>query len=399
MNLDNILVDRIKKHALKKAEIDGVLKSNLYLDEIPKKHGEIIFAGTRKINIEQESIMVFVDDDPLYNWGHPCRYFFYHKITGELIKEVDARFPPYMFQIPPTYYPFSKTITRSRYASYPDVYSLEQNNNMQPANNKYAVLFSGASEYCHVNDLQYLYVLLTGFFNYPKENVYVLNYDGTWQYSSPNTLTDIIPILDLKYFPPLNAAGTKSELDNVFDQLKERLTENDTLFIHTNNHGDVYQNGNGENESCLCLYTPQQGTLDLYHASDFADKLAELPKFKDLIVMMEQCYSGGFGPPILKNSTAFKTCFVSACAADKTSLAGADYDPFTHQWTNTAAGINPGLLSDDGKLQQIKNFPESAAKAYDKAKDLKNIREDSPLLGDNPSGCGVKMYLGTPTLY
>jgi hypothetical protein len=75
------------------------------------------------------------------------------------------------------------------------------------------------------------------------------------------------------------------------------LKADDLLLIHTNNHG-----GHNGTESYLCTYSGPD-----YLASDFAAKLGKLPKFNCLMVMMEQCHSGGFNAPILANSTATLT--------------------------------------------------------------------------------------------
>jgi hypothetical protein len=49
--------------------------------------------------------------------------------------------------------------------------------------------------------------------------------------------------------------------------------------------------------------------------------LATLPPYRALIVMMEQCGSGGFGPNILESSTAGTTSFAAACLAWTSSYA------------------------------------------------------------------------------
>jgi len=73
----------------------------------------------------------------------------------------------------------------------------------------------------------------------------------------------------------------------------------------------------------LCTYSGAD-----YYASDFGAKLAELPKFLHLVVMMEQCHSGGFNQPILDNSPATHTSVASACLEPNNSIGGAHFDPF-----------------------------------------------------------------------
>jgi hypothetical protein len=83
----------------------------------------------------------------------------------------------------------------------------------------------------------------------------------------------------------VNGPGNRAAFEAAVDALKLRLHEDDLLFIHTNNHGD-----NDGTQSFLSAY-PAWGE---YFANDFAAKLGELPRYQSLIVMMEQCNSGGF---------------------------------------------------------------------------------------------------------
>ena len=117
----------------------------------------------------------------------------------------------------------------------------------------------------------------------------------------------------------------------------------DLLFIHANNHGDTDTNGAyigypGSFPSGANVDWSQQW-VNLY-ASTFANLLATLPPFRALIVMMEQCGSGGFGPNILESSTTGTTSFAAACLAWTSSYAatylGAPWDGFAYdgspQW-------------------------------------------------------------------
>jgi hypothetical protein len=62
------------------------------------------------------------------------------------------------------------------------------------------------------------------------------------------------------------------------------------VLIHMNNHGgDAMAYG----EPWLCGY-PNFGLV--YKASDFGQRVADLPKCRSLIVAMEQCFSGGPSP-------------------------------------------------------------------------------------------------------
>jgi hypothetical protein len=166
----------------------------------------------------------------------------------------------------------------------------------------------------------------------------------------------------------VNGAGTKQAFENALDALKPKLNAEDLLLIHTNNHG-----GHNGTQSYLCTYSGVD-----YMASDFANKLNELPAIADLMVMMEQCHSGGFNDLIIEKSTAERITFSGACTEGKNSIGGADFDPFARDWIAALAGSDPygsTLLSDpdydnSGKI--------SAREAFAYADDIHNAY-DSPV--------------------
>ena len=396
--IENIL-NVIKNDAIRKATQQGIPKSNLYIDVGVFNAGDVINAGQQIINVPKPSIMVFADDDPLHNWSHPCRYILYDAMNGSFIEEINARFPPHMTKVPSSYSPFFQPITHS--SSMENLPPLVQ----QPKTNllfnkfggqRFAVLFSGASEYRHVNDLQYLYNQLTGVYKFLPENIYVLNYDGTTAYSSFTKPVDIFPIMDVPYSMPVNAAGTQSELNNVFDELKSRLKPDDLLFILTDNHGDGpignYDTGSKLTMgSSLCTYSPP-GVLINYPASEFADTLGGLPKFAQLIVLMEQCHSGGFALPIISKSPAEKTCFMASCQYDQCSLGGLYFDPFVNTWTAGISGVDESF-NNTVELFSTSQVANSVQSAFNSAKNC--VAEDIPVMSDSPSGCGSLMVLGS----
>jgi hypothetical protein len=114
--------------------------------------------------------------------------------------------------------------------------------------------------------------------------------------------------------------------------LKTKLKPDDLLFIHTNNHG-----GHNGTESDLCCY-PDYESLGV---KEFTDKLAELPKFRCLMVMMEQCHSGGFNNAVIDKSTADNTSIASACTEPNNSIGGAHFDPFARDWIAAMMGSDP----------------------------------------------------------
>lgn len=314
--------------------------TNLYiLEDIQPAQSEIM-ARHQKIPIQQPTVVVFVDDEPLANWSHDCRYLLHDADSGKLYREVKAGFPPYLVNPPDTFKafhtpvvaqnPLRKIWTQKQALMFP--WRIRKGN-------RYAILFSGASNNRHTNDLEFLYRQLVDGFYFDEDNITVLNYDGTINYAGwPQPVTSW-PGDGTAYTMPVHDAGTKQALEDAIDALKPKLKEDDLLLIHTNNHG-----GHDGTESYLCTYSGPD-----YTASDFASKLGELPAFADLIVMMEQCHSGGFNDRVIESSTAERSTFAAACTEGKSSIGGADFDPFARDWISAFAGADPygaALVSD-----------------------------------------------------
>ena len=421
------LLERIQLDAIQRMSWAKARTTNLYIATKPLRKGHVIQAHRQKIPVERETVMVFADDAPLYNWGHPCRYLLYKAKSGELYDEVKARFPPYLVEPPETYKAFYQPVVFVR----PEKWLIKRLMNWAelmggrlrsyPAQgNRYAVLFSGASNYRHVNDLEFLYRTLIDVYDFSPDCIYVLNYDGTINYSGGPKPVGNWPGDNTTYRMPANpAAGTKSALENVLDDLKGRLTRHDFLFIHTNNHGGHTGAWTGyppSTESYLCTYSGPD-----YTASDFAAKLAELPSFAQLMVMMEQCHSGGFNDPIIDNSPADETTVASACEEDRSSTAGdLIFDPFARDWIAAVTGTDPygAALAFDPDIngartrRPVLSLPWyistklkmyhgdgviSASEAFNYADTVKDPY-DTPVYYETPAGCGDDMHLGRPEL-
>ncbi len=389
------LFDKIKKDA------EGrVLKNNdgnqdflLYLDRKTFQKNDTINIITSEIKIEQPTLIVFVDDEPGKNFGHRCHYLLYNAETGEFKRKVPAKFPYFMLKKPETLELFRSSETIERYKRKKklkvtfDLGKMSAYTKLAPfplkfsiRGRRYAILFSGASNGRHVNDLEFLYRTLVDVYGYNTADIYVLNYDGTINYNQWYGETP-----PSGGFGPdgsawrmvVNGQGNQSAFQNVINDLKSRIRPWDCLLIHTNNHGGIDENG-----GFLNAYGAN------YHASDFAADLAKLPKFKTLLVFMEQCYSGSFSEPILNNSPATNTVFQAAVPGDETSAGGWPFDPWAEMWISAMAGVRGDgsalVVSPDDNLDTL----ISAWEAYDYA-----ISIDNPVISESSPGLSNKVYL------
>jgi len=316
--------------------------TNLFVLEDIQPAKSVIKAGHQTIPINQPTAVVFVDDEPMANWSHNCRYLLHDANSGKLYQEIKAGFPPYLVNPPPTFKAFHCPVVAQN--PLRKIWSLDIEDVIAfpwriPKGRRYAVLFSGASNNRHTNDLEFLYRQLVDRFYFDEDNITVLNFDGTVNYSGwPQPVTSW-PGDGTAYTMPVHNAGTKQALEDAIDALKPKLKADDLLVIHTNNHG-----GHNGTESYLCTYSGPD-----YTSSDFASKLGELPALADLVVMMEQCHSGGFNDEVIEASTADRTTFAAACTEGKNSIGSADFDPFARDWIAAIAGADPygaALASD-----------------------------------------------------
>jgi Peptidase C13 family len=351
-------------------------ESNLHIQREVMRSGQTIDARDRKIKVERDTVMVFADDAPLLNWAHPCRYVLYDAERAVPYLEVPASFPPYLIDPPDTFVPFHEPVVHARPERVWAVPWFPRYPVFLGPGHWYAVLFSGASNNRHTNDLEFLYRTLRNDYGILADRIYVLNYDGTINYSLGPHPVGNWPGDNTAYQMSVNGQGTKSEFESVIDELKKRIRPQDSLLIHTNNHGG--HNG----ESYLCTYSGSD-----YGAADFGAKLAELPKMDCLMTMMEQCHSGGFNTQVINNSPASCTSIASACVEANNSIGGADFDPFARDWISAMHQAKPdgGILPHDPDSGG--DGAVSSQEAFDYA-DSVHDPSDTPIYNENTSAGG-----------
>jgi hypothetical protein len=375
-------LERIQDDARLRLAFERPEPSNLYIETEVLRRGHTIEAQHQRIEIERDTVVVFADDEPLANWGHPCRYLLYEPENGELYRTVEAQFPPSLTDERETFKLFHEPVKFARpEILWPVAWPWWRWPKRFPGEG-YAILFSGASNNRHTNDLEFLYRVLVNDYGWDDDNIYVLNYDGSIDYSGGPHPVGNWPGDGTAYQMTVNGQGTKSEFENVIDELKGRIGPHDRLLIHTNNHGGR------DSDSYLCTYSGPS-----YYPDDFAAKLSELPNFGCLIVMMEQCYAGGFNQRIIDNSPATNTSVASAAIATQTSIGGANFDPFARDWIaamhkagpdGSALSSNPDT-SGDGRV--------TSKEAYNYA-NLVHHSHDTPNYSESATA-GGRCRLGT----
>ncbi len=400
--MSKTIKEKIKQNALEKIKRFNVKGEeeladdiNLYLfeEELPK-NSKINIDPKKKKTLTKKTAFVLLDLAPELNWGHPCKHLLFDSETGELYEETDSTFPPNNFFTENNKFEAIHTpkklpnVLEGRTLSTAEIPALT-NVLTNAQGNRYAILFSGESDNRHVNDLEFLYRTLIDVYDFSPSNIYVLNHDGTINYN--NTSSYPIgnwPGDNTPYRMQVNDGGTATALESTIDDLATKLQEDDFLLIHVNNHG--YR---ASNVSYIVTYSPI--SYGIYSSSTFANKISGLPDFAVLMVMMEQCFSGGFTDSVIVNSTAKRTHFAAACEEDRSSIGGAFFDPFALDWIAAMNGQYPNGSSLSRIVDVNQDGRISASEAFDYAY-AERDSYDTPVSAENLLGIGSHIFLGLP---
>lgn len=393
MEIKKNILSMISESLTVKTRNTNARPSNIYLNTKVMPANTEIFTGEENNHVlARNSAVAVVDLAPQYNWGHPCKHVLFDAETGEQYDSFDSQLP-----------------TSELYSNNADFKTIQEEVKVVDADLKievakakipeleieinrgvgerYALLFSGMSNRRHVNDLEFMYRVLVDVYKFDRNKIIVLNENGTVHHAEswadgPNARW---AGNNTPYRMRVDGPGSKKVLIDTIRGLRDKIKSNDLLFIHTNNHG-----GRQNNQSTLCTWP----NWDSVTANEFANELAKIPEHRSLVVMMEQCHSGGFMQPILNKSKARRIHFSAACRADRSSIGGQNFDPFALDWIAAMNGKYPTSALRSRADESYDNRV-SASEAFAYAKRHKDDY-DTPVTGEYPSGIGRLLYLDEP---
>jgi hypothetical protein len=385
------ILESVRQHAVRQLPYAKQQTTNLHLDSRIYNQGETIGPAFQKIVADRPSILVFADDEPRANFTHACRYILYDAKTGLFNKEVNAQLPPFDATKPSTLTAFHEPVRFIDQAINYPIQPIFRCPIVFPEGSRYAILFAGMSNKRHLNDMEFLYRTLVDNYGMDKKNIQALSYDGTL--NTQDGVQTHWPGDGTPYRIKITGQGTRAALETALDNVKGKLKSLDQLLIHTNNHGG-WDGVSGS--AYLCTY-PSWST---YYNADFSTKLGTLPKYRNLIVMMEQCHAGGFNASVLAKSTASATSIASAATEPNNSYVSADgnWDPFARDWVaaqaghtpfGTALAFNPDTDAD-GRIEAEEAF--AYANAVRDPLDSPNFSESSEAGGDIALGQQYIVY-------
>ena len=422
MKINQKTKSQIQKHAisyLKEQNIHEKANLHIYNEVLEKDH--ILKAGPLEIKMDRRTAFVFVDLAPNYNWAHPVQYLLYDAETGNLHNKVNASFPPSIakskldmveaFHTPVKQNDILKQRKQKSANSSTNASTNAPNN---APGKRYAILFAGLAQNRHTNDLEFLYRTLIDDCGFNAANIQVCNHDGTLNYFlntpwGPSTQTVGVnlgnwPGNNTAYRMVVNHPGTRAGFQAALNTIASQIKAGDFLFIHTNNHGggpcdDV-------NDYCMFEYDANV-SWNPYYVNDFVSDLKILPTHNILMVMMEQCRSGGFVNPIISNSPATNTHVATSVIADEYSQGSANFDPFAYDWIAATAGRYPDGsklkltvdTNNDNAISAAEVFAYADSVHTHEGRVLKICQGiplktgDSPTSADSPNGCGASIFL------
>jgi len=267
---------------------------------------------------------------------------------------------------------------------------------------RYAILFSGGFNKAnnHIrywNDLKFMYGTLVNKYGYT--DIVVLYADGKG--------------LDRQM--PVHYSATQTNLETVFNLLRENSTEEDFVFIFTTNHGggfykvgckifggqiDVNRDEPSEDiifeGDCNLDFNGDGDKMDQvswdeelcsWRGSIFDDSfhtlLANLNYYR-MVIVMEQCFSGGLIADMTQGGS--NRIIMSAAGEYEFSWAmppSYNYDEFSYHFTCAVNGANPegtkvnADTNGDGKISMVEAFNYAR---------LKDTQSETPWYEDSGDG-------------
>jgi len=238
------ILDRVRSHAY--ATLTPQTAAVHHLGVVPRilTKGETLKLVDRRIKVPEDSVLVFEDQMPGANFGHPCRYLFHSTKDGSLLHTVEAMFPPEVADVAllPQYFhePLAQPDLRpniyakfdwSKVARYPWLVD----------DNRFALLWtSQISNRRHVEDTELAYRILRHKFGFRASNIFVLCYNGTIDSTDFHGANIANWVGDgTAYQMQVTGSATKAHLQSTLTTISNRMNADSLLFVHTNNHGST----------------------------------------------------------------------------------------------------------------------------------------------------------------
>jgi hypothetical protein len=296
----------------------------------------IMLENNKTVQIPYASNWVFfIDDLPLANWAHPCRYILVDASNGDY-QEVNQDFFPVNWET--DYITLSEMPRPSRtdLPENPDAVI----NTPEPDSNLYAVIINGSDEDLCWNDISAIYCTLLDVYGYTKDNIFV-HYVNGYSTFGEDFDGDIHDDIDFDAYKT-SIHHTFREMSgetNTSPEIPE-LGPEDQLFIFVDDHGyyDI-------NDSCSYLLLPGEDLADF----EMAEYLENV-NCAQIMALFQPCQIGGFVNELsdynnynisCKNRSIQSVTDTTTSSYPEYYITGGKYSEFTFYWTAAARGYYP----------------------------------------------------------
>lgn len=360
--------DAIQRAALRRLGSRRSRDCILYIDErwLPPD----TWLGPRHAGVPvrwPQATLVFVDEEPAAGFAHACRYLLFDPVTARFLSEHPARFPPYPQAWPETFRRFGpRREDRPRRTGSPaPARNRDGMRTSAPAplnphrrpqlamgqgGRRLAVLFAGTPDPSTVNTMELGYRTLIGPLRYRARDIRVANHHGEEQPTCAKwKRQEVSPVwagdgtgFTMRVDHPGTPRGFRAALECLAP------TTQDSLFILTSGHGE-----NDARGSYLATAFDSR-----YYARQFKADLQNL-KVGELVVVMQQCFSGGFRYAVKTSNAAPRIAFASAAAWNTRAYNDRD-DDCDFAWNSFARdwfAAQSGCYYDDEPLSTDPDAP------------------------------------------
>ena len=304
------------------------LNYNVYLFPSLCTENEFNLSPYDSINNSYDtSFLFFIDLMPEYGWGHPCKYVFIQKSSGNY-SVLSESLPPINYwenweaiSVP---FPHQKVIQITdsiAQASY----------EFTPDPNKYALLitWNAWEDNARWNNLSHIYTGLKQTYGFMDENIFVLSGNGIFTSDSLNfDLDGKDTIIDF------DGPCTKDSITDIFNYLANIMSEEDIFLFYATTHGD---NDNGQDTTSLRLHNSEP--LFDYELANMIDNLT----YSQVIISIDACHAGGMVDNLEGDHRIIQ---VPVPWGSLTWRGWSYFDFFTYAWATAVRGFHPGSLTE-----------------------------------------------------
>ena len=356
----------------------------------PLSKGEEVYSVKEHIiTTPEKGYIIFIDLYPRSNL-HQVQYVFLSERTYK-VTVIDAFAPPNNFndyQMIETKIGEIFKSARNRRAPIPDI---KKPGFVQYLNDpRWAVLMNGGynagnNHVRYWNDLSNIYITLNHVYGYPDEQIIVLCSDGLDPTPDQSNGQNSDPDLDGDGDDDIMYSCILSNIDMVFGDLANNLTEENELFVFTTDHGS----SEGGWDSVQNLWNMEELSDD--HFAELLENLSVC----EIVCTFEPCFSGGFLDDVVVPPGPIVAS--SACRHDEYSwaMSNLQYDEYVFHWTAAVKGEDAygspvdADLNGDGYI--------TMDEAYKYAVEMDEA-DENPQYGDYPEGCGSEISLDVGNL-